>query len=183
MEALPGVRDVPPAHLQAGGSAANDSQPTAATRGDPLPEAPSPIGTGLAHQPHVPRRTRLLQYTLGVLLAFVALNAFGGGYYGLAGAVGVPREWLANSPFSDYVIPSLILMFGVGGTFLGAAFAVFAGLPSARRLSAAAGVVVILWIAAQVVIIGPVSWLQPVMLLVGATVFILARELPVPSEP
>lgn len=130
----------------------------------------------------MPRRARLLQYALGLLLAFVALNAFGGGYYGLAGAVGVPREWLARSPFSDYLIPSLILMFVVGGTFLGAAFAVFARLPSARRLSAAAGVVVLLWIAAQVIIIGPVSWLQPVMVLVGVLVFMLARELPRPSE-
>lgn len=129
------------------------------------------------------RRTRILRYTLGVLLAFVALNAFGGGYYGLAGAVGVPREWLARSPFSDYLVPSLILMFVVGGTFLGAAIAVFAGLPSARKLSVAAGVVVLLWIAAQVAIIGPVSWLQPVMVLVGTMVFMLARELPAPSEP
>lgn len=170
-----------PGRLQARGGAANDSPHSAATPGDPLPGASSPIGTGLAHQFHVSRRTRLLQYTLGILLAFVALNAFGGGYYGLAGAIGVPREWLASSPFSDYLIPSLILMFVVGGTFLGAAFAVFARLPSARRLSVAAGVVVILWIAAQLAIIGPVSWLQPVMVLVGALVLILARELPVPS--
>lgn len=112
----------------------------------------------------------------------MALNALGGGLYGLAGAVGVPREWLADSPFSDYTIPSLILMFGVGGTFLGAAYAVFAGLPSARRLSVAAGLVVLAWIAAQVAIIGPVSWLQPVMVLVGVLVFLLAHELPTSAD-
>jgi hypothetical protein len=116
------------------------------------------------------------------LLAFMALNAFAGGYYGLAGATGVPREWLARSPFTDYVVPSLILAFVVGGTFLGAAFAVFAGLPSARRLSAAAGVVVLVWIAAQVAIIGPVSWLQPAVALVGVLVFMLARKLPASFE-
>ena len=35
----------------------------------------------------------------GTLLDFGALNAFGGGYYGLAGAQGIPREWLRGSPF------------------------------------------------------------------------------------
>jgi hypothetical protein len=140
------------------------------------------IGTGLAHRLRVPRRTRAVQSALGILLAFVALNAFGGGFYGLAGAVGVPREWLARSPFSDYLVPSLLLLFIVGGAFLGAAFAVFAGLPGARRLSAAAGVVALVWIAAQVAIIGPVSWLQPAVALAGVVVVLLARGLPVPAE-
>lgn len=38
-----------------------------------------------------------IRYPLGGLLAFGALNAFGGGYYGLAGAPGVPTEWLEGS--------------------------------------------------------------------------------------
>ena len=33
------------------------------------------------------------------LLTFGALNAFAGGYYGLAGAKGVPIEWLRGQPF------------------------------------------------------------------------------------
>ncbi len=33
---------------------------------------------------------------LGALLVFAAVNAFGGGYYGLSGAPGVPVEWLAG---------------------------------------------------------------------------------------
>ncbi|MEJ2009734.1 MAG: hypothetical protein P8Z30_16535 [Acidobacteriota bacterium] len=74
-----------------------------------------------------------VRFALGSLLAFGALNAFAGGYYGLAGARGVPTEWLAGSPFRDYWIPSLILFIIVGGSFLVAAVAVFAGL---RSLSA-----------------------------------------------
>jgi len=38
-------------------------------------------------------------YSLGVLLLVVALNAFGGGYYAMAGAVGVPVEWLKAARF------------------------------------------------------------------------------------
>ena len=68
-----------------------------------------------------------LRYLLGGLLAFGAINAFGGGYYGLSGAEGVPTEWLEGSPFSDYFIPSLVLFTVVGGSFLFAAIAVFSG--------------------------------------------------------
>ena len=44
---------------------------------------------------------------LGALLAFGALNAFAGGYCGLSGAEGVPRKWLAGSPFT-LVLTSLL---------------------------------------------------------------------------
>ena len=42
-----------------------------------------------------------IRYSLGGLLAFGALNALGGAYYGLTGAVGVPTQWLEGSPFED----------------------------------------------------------------------------------
>jgi len=127
------------------------------------------------------RRDRI-KYVLGPLLAFVALNAFGGGYYGLAGAKGVPKEWLVNSPFSDYVVPSIILLFVVGGASLGAAMAVLAGLQSGRRLAVGAGIVIIVWIAAEVAIIGAESWLQAATALVGLCVVLLALGLPVPAR-
>jgi hypothetical protein len=41
-----------------------------------------------------PSHPRALRLALGLLLAFGALNAFAGGYYGLSGARGVPTEWL-----------------------------------------------------------------------------------------
>jgi len=123
------------------------------------------------------------KHVLGSLLAVVAMNAFAGGYYGLAGAKNVPREWLAASPFDDYMIPSLFLIFLVGGACFGAMLAVIAGLRSARALSAGAGVVLLGWIAAQVAIIGPVSWLQPLMALVGVLLVALAWRLPRPSGP
>src|SRR4051812_27480018 len=49
------------------------------------------------------------RWILGSLLLLVALNAFGGGYYGMAGAPNVPTEWLEGSPFTSYFLPSLIL--------------------------------------------------------------------------
>src|SRR5687768_5207272 len=94
-----------------------------------------------------------LRIGLGALLAFGALNAFGGAYYGLAGARGVPTEWLRGSPFSDYFIPSLILGIVVGGSFLLASIAVFRGWPNARLIALGAGVIVLGWITVQLAII------------------------------
>ena len=122
-----------------------------------------------------------IRYMLGGLLAFGALNAFGGGYYGLSGAKGVPTEWLEGSPFSDYTFPSVILLAVVGGTFLVAAVAVFVRSRIARASALTAGTVVLVWIVVQVTIIGYVSWMQPTAAIGGLLVLLLAWLLPKPS--
>ena len=119
-----------------------------------------------------------LRYSLGGLLAFGALNAFGGGYYGLSGAPGVPTEWLEGSPFRDYFVPGLILLVVVGGSFLVAAIAVLAAWRIARLAAFAAGLVVLAWLVAQVAIIGYVSWMQPTTAVGGMLVLVLASRLP-----
>ena len=123
-----------------------------------------------------------IRYLLGALLAFGALNAIGGGYYGLSGAESVPTEWLKGSPFTDYFVSSLILLVVVGGSFLVAAIAVLAGLPIARLAAFTAGLVVFGWLAAQVAIIGYVSWMQPTTAVAGMLVLVLAWQLPNPRE-
>lgn len=118
-----------------------------------------------------------IRYLLGALLAFGALNAFAGGYYGLSGAKGVPREWLAGSPFTDYFVPALILFVVVGGSFLVAAVAVFARWRRARLLAIGAGAVVLGWLAVQISIIGYVSWMQPTTAAGAVIVLALASQL------
>jgi hypothetical protein len=122
-----------------------------------------------------------IRYSLGGLLGFGAVNAFGGGYYGLSGAEGVPTEWLKGSPFTDYFVPSLILLVVVGGSFLLAAIGVFAGLRIARLAAFAAGLVVLGWLAAQLAIIGYVSWMQPTTAIAGVLVLVLGLLLPQPQ--
>jgi len=122
-----------------------------------------------------------VRYSLGALLAFGALNAFGGGYYGLSGASGVPTEWLEGSPFPDYFVPSLILLVVVGGSLLMAAIAVVAGLRIARLSASAAGLVLLGWLVAQLAIIGYVSWMQPTTAIAGVLVLLLGSLLP-PSQ-
>jgi peptidoglycan/LPS O-acetylase OafA/YrhL len=124
---------------------------------------------------------RALRYILGVLLAFGALNALGGGYYGLSGAKGVPTEWLQGGPFRDYFIPSLFLLVVVGGAFLLAAAAVFGRWPRSRRFAFGAGLIVLGWLAVQVSIIGYVSWMQPTTAVAGIVIVTLAWRLDEPG--
>lgn len=115
---------------------------------------------------------RAVRLTMGTLAAVCAVNALGGGVYGLMGAEAVPREWLSGTPFHDYLVPSLVLLSVVGGAFSLGALAAFRHWAHGWRWSALAGAVVLGWLAVQVALIGYVSWLQPVM--AGAGVVLIA---------
>jgi len=115
-----------------------------------------------------------LRRGLGSLLTLGALNALGGGVYGLSGAEGVPKEWLAGSPFRDYLVPSLILLVVVGGSLLIAAIAVWTRKPWAEWAALVAAGVLLGWIAVQLAIIGLVSWLQPAVLGLGVSMVAMA---------
>ena len=117
---------------------------------------------------------------LAALLAFGAVNAFAGGYYGLSGAEGVPREWLAGSPFTDYFVPSLFLFGVVGGTLALAAVMVVRRHRLARAGAFAAAAILLGWIVVQVTIIGYVSWMQPATFAAGLLLLGLLSLLPSP---
>jgi len=127
-------------------------------------------------------RSPALRQLLGALLAFAALCAFDGGYYGLSGAKGVPRQWLQGSPFHDYFIPSLFLVAVVGGALLLAAVAVFARWPRARTLAVAAAAILLVWLAVQLAILGYVSWMQPTTAAFAVVLLALALRLPGPDS-
>ena len=119
-----------------------------------------------------------IRITLGVILALLALNALGGGYYGMAGAENVPLEWLEGSPFKTYFIPSLILFIIIGGSSIIAALMVFNNHPYAPKATFVCATLVLIWITSQVVIIGYVSWMQPTTAIVGLIILLLTYFLP-----
>ena len=121
---------------------------------------------------------KFIRYTLGILLLCVAINAFGGGYYGMAGAKNVPTEWLKHSPFHNYFVPSLILFVCVGGSSLVAAIAVFRRHRFARKAAFICGVIILIWLSAQMAIIGYVSWMQPTTGIAALLILFLTWLLP-----
>jgi hypothetical protein len=123
---------------------------------------------------------KIIRYSLGGLLIIVALNAFGGGYYGMAGAANVPVEWLHNSLFKTYLVPGFILFTIVGGVTLFAALSVFRKRHG-RKAAFISAVTILVWLAVQVSIIGYVSWMQPITAIVAVLIILLAYLLP-PDE-
>ena len=109
-----------------------------------------------------PSRHNRVRRALVVLFAFVALNAFAGGVYGMSGAEGVPTDLLRGSPFDDYFLPSVILFVAVGGSCLVAAAAALRRHRAMRPVALGAAAVLLVWIVTQLLIIGYVSWMQPV---------------------
>ena len=127
--------------------------------------------TALAHS-HQSFSARSARRLLIVIELFIAVNALGGSIYGLAGAKSVPREWLEGSPFDSYVAPSLILLVAVAGGMTAAASALIVRHQRAAEVSIGAGLVLLGWIVAQVLII-PFSWLQPAFFAGGLVVIAL----------
>ncbi len=127
-------------------------------------------------------KPKIFRYLLGAILIIVAINAFGGGYYGMAGAENVPVEWLQDSPFKNYFLPSLILFVIVGGVCFTAAIMVLRQDRRARPVAYAAGAILLLWIGVQVLIIGYVSWLQPAMVFSALLILLLATQITRPTK-
>jgi hypothetical protein len=112
---------------------------------------------------------------LSLLLLILALNAFGGGIYGMAGAASVPVSWLRHTPFSSYFLPGLILFAVIGLTALRAAVCLFRGSPRGRHHAILAGLLTLGWIFVQLLLIGYVSWLQPFIVILSLVILLLTR--------
>jgi hypothetical protein len=121
---------------------------------------------------------KLVRTTLGGLLLLLAINAFGGGYYAMAGAENVPVVWLKDSPFSSYFIPGIILFTVVGGSALFACIMVFRKQRIGSKAALVCGIITIVWLFVQVAIIGYVSLLQPITGIAAICILILAIKLP-----
>ncbi|MCB0710299.1 MAG: hypothetical protein KDC15_13015 [Chitinophagaceae bacterium] len=119
----------------------------------------------------------IIRYTLGILLLLVAINAFAGGYYAMAGAKNVPTEWLRGSPFSNYFIPGLFLFIVVGGLALLAAIFIFRHHRLALKAAYVSGTIILLWLLIQVTIIGYVSWMQPSTAIAAVIIILLTTQL------
>lgn len=111
----------------------------------------------------------------------VGLEAFLG-VWAIAGAVGLAtgRVDLGDSvddvPASSPVLAGLALGVLVGVPAIVVAAGAWRGRRWARPLHGAVGWMLIGWIVVQVAFIGLVSWLQPVFVLYGAVIVVLALQ-------
>jgi hypothetical protein len=105
-------------------------------------------GKGLENMRHKP-----IRITIGLLAAFIALTAGGGGIAILTGIDPFPPEWLEGTPFRTYTIPALLLSVVVGGSSLLAAAMVFAGRARGQIAAMVAGLIMAGYIVVEVLIL------------------------------
>jgi len=74
--------------------------------------------------------------------------------------------------------PSAVLFVGVGGSCLLAAMSVFRRRRWARPAAFAAGAILLVWMAAQLILIGYTSWLQPAFVAIALLILVLTTALP-----
>lgn len=115
-------------------------------------------------------RTRSLVW-LGVVQIFVGIWGFAGGL-GLAldpsGAkVGIPLEYLADSPFDDYLIPGIVLFVVNGLGSLVGALVSFNRRRYSGEVGLALGAFLVIWILVQFYWVAWFHWLHALFLSLG----------------
>src|SRR5579872_1265265 len=108
----------------------------------------------------------VMRWTLIGLEVFTFIMAVYGSLSMLLDATGfgLKEEWLHGSPFTDYRIPALGLLVGVGGSsFLAASALVWARRPWGAILSIVAGVILVVFEIVETYSIGMRSFQQPLM--------------------
>lgn len=100
------------------------------------------------------RHQRIQQRALIMVALLAAGSALSGGIAVLLGAIELPLEWLEESVFSDYTVPAVVLAVIVGGSQLIAAAALIRREARGLEAAFAAGVIMIGWIIAEILIVG-----------------------------
>lgn len=126
------------------------------------------------------KKKRLLTYSLGALQAFIGITAIAGGFRLVSnpnGTLDIPIEWLSNSPFTNYLIPGLVLLAVIGFGNALAGIASFLSKRYAGGLAAILGTFLILFMTIEVWFIGLRNFLQPLYFILAAIVLILGLKL------
>ncbi|MCC6585052.1 MAG: hypothetical protein IT271_15225 [Chitinophagales bacterium] len=117
------------------------------------------------------KKFNILFLILGCIQLFVALGALPVGYLFIihpdGSVVGMNVEMLANSPFSDFLIPGIALFVFNGIFHLINAFFCFFKLSYAPYFGALLGIGLLIWMLVQVYSVGLNSYLQPVFFSIG----------------
>lgn len=122
------------------------------------------------------------------ILLFLIIIEFFNGLSGVAGgvgliadptaaALGMELEWLQGTPFSNYLIPGIVLLVFNGLGNLTAAFLSVFRNPYRSHIALFFGLLMMIWIISQVAWIGYKSFLQPLYFSTGLLQTILGVSL------
>lgn len=89
----------------------------------------------------------------------------------------LPLSQLGGTPFSSWAGPGWLLLILIGGSSLGAALSLWIDSELGPWIALAAGMILVIWILVQMAMIGVTMFLQPLFLVVGIVMVILAALL------
>lgn len=117
-----------------------------------------------------------MAYFLGVLQAFIGLTAIAGGFRLVSNPNGMPDfpiEWLSSSPFTNYLIPGLVLLIVLGFSNVFAATITFLRKKYSGGIAVVLGLFLIFYMTIEVWFVGLRNSLQPLYFILGVVVLIL----------
>ena len=124
---------------------------------------------------------KLIRYALGILQIFVGITAVLGGFGLVSDPSGskmnVPLELLKNSPFTNYLIPGLVLLIVIGVGHVFAGIVTFLRHRYAGNISVFFGAFLALYLIIEVWFLGLVNFSQPLYFILGAVELIFGLKL------
>ena len=117
---------------------------------------------------------QVARWLLVVFEVVIAINAVYGGIGLMVNGMGMPRDWLDSTPFHSWTVPGLFLLAVIAVPMSVAAVGELARWRRADAASVVAGVVLVGWIAVQLLVLRRYFILQPVLGVAGALVVALA---------
>lgn len=109
------------------------------------------------------------KFVLGLLL-FNGLTAAGGGIALMTGVIPEQPSWIEHTDFGSLYFPGVILLAIVGGSSLFAASAMIKRSVGWQSSSILSGVIMVVWIVAEIASIRGFHFLQVVYIVTGAAV-------------
>jgi hypothetical protein len=133
-------------------------------------------GPGVTTAPRMPTAVRKgwHPWVLAGLEGLTGVAAVYGGAGLIRDGFGMPDGWLAGTPLTGWVLPGVALLIGVAVPQLAAAALIVAGARPGLAAGFLAGLLLVAWIAVQLLILRRYFYLQPVIAGIGAAEVLLA---------
>jgi hypothetical protein len=131
-------------------------------------------GVTTAARPPVVARRGWHPWALAGLEGLTGAAAVYGGIGLIRDGFGMPDGWLAGTPLTGWVLPGVALLIGVAVPQLAAAALIVAGARPGLAAGFLAGLLLVAWIAVQLLILRRYFFLQPAIAGIGAAEVLLA---------
>lgn len=118
---------------------------------------------------------------LFMFIYFVAFSALSTGLILIikpdGNSMGLTVNMLKSTPFHNFLIPGLLLVFIIGGVNLLALLLNIFNHPKTYKVTMAAGIIVTGWIIAQLLLISSFSWLAGLYLVIGILICLFSWQI------